>query len=496
MLVRKILSSHCLFWLIPVILVLPFILRINTDSYYMIATGKYIIEHGIPETNPFLVMDGMDIAIQNWLYCVLHYYCSRDIGLIGAQLLSVVQYILFSYICFRLLHALGHTDMESGAFTCLSDICMAHVMKSARPALLTFIWLLLIIYGLEQYRNNDSKMILAVLPAASIFTANVQSSNLMFLFCPIIAFMAAYVANKFKKRSTNTYISSLGISTAAAGLLAFVNPYQAANVFYLFQSLGHMKAPELQPLSLKTWDAPFIVLGLVTVFIIFLIMCISPEIDYYRLFLLMGFGFLAFTCKRNIIFLIPAMMLVWNEVCRAVAWIASRIKEKWTQSIQRIQKMHQLAKLVLILAIVFLGFFWEIKLTENIFLTGDIRKQVYAMKDDGDLLQYFDNHGIDLDGTTIWPGNPALEMFGAKVLLEPRLEISDSAINHHADLYTEFKQVIGSYRQEQIDDYFSRYQFDYFIVDKGSKMDLYFQAHSSYQTCMETDEIVLYRNAE
>lgn len=269
MLVRKILSSHGLFWLIPVILVLPFILRINTDSYYMIATGKYIIEHGIPETNPFLVMDGMDIAIQNWLYCVLHYYCSRDIGLIGAQLLSVVQYILFSYICFRLLHALGHTDMESGAFTCLSDICMAHVMKSARPALLTFIWLLLIIYGLEQYRNNDSKMILAVLPAASIFTANVQSSNLIFLFCPFIAFMAAYVANKFKKRSTNTYISSLGISTAAAGLLAFVNPYQAANVFYLFQSLGHVEAPELQPLSLETWDAPCIVLGLVTVFIIF-----------------------------------------------------------------------------------------------------------------------------------------------------------------------------------------------------------------------------------
>ena len=276
----------------------------------------------------------------------------------------------------------------------------------------------------------------------------------------------------------------------------FVNPYQAANVFYLFQSLGHVEAPELQPLSLETWDAPCIVLGLVTVFIIFLIMCISPEIDYYRLFLLMGFGFLAFTCKRNLIFLIPAMMLVWNEVCRAVAWIASRIKDKWTQSIPRIQKMHQLAKLVLILTMVFLGFFWEIKLTENIFLTGDIRKQVYAMKNDGDLLQYFDNHGIDLDGTTIWPGNPALEMFGAKVLLEPRLEISDSAINHHADLYTEFKQVIGSYRQEQIDDYFSRYQFDYFIVDKGSKMDLYFQTHSSYQTCMETDEIVLYRNAE
>ena len=83
--------------------------------------------------------------------------------------------------------------------------------------------------------------------------------------------------------------------------------------------------------------------------------------------------------------------------------------------------MHQLAKLVLILTMVFLGFFWEIKLTENIFLTGDIRKQVYAMKNDGDLLQYFDNHGIDLDGTTICPGNPALEMLGAKVLLEPRL---------------------------------------------------------------------------
>lgn len=44
------------------------------------------------------------------------------------------------------------------------------------------------------------------------------------------------------------------------------------------------------------------------------------------------------------------------------------------------------------------GIFLGNKTDENIFLTGDIRKQVYAMKDDGDLLQYFDNHGIDLDG--------------------------------------------------------------------------------------------------
>ena len=496
MLVQKILSSRCLFWLVPVILVLPFILCINTDSYYMIATGKYIVEHGVPKTNPFLVVDGMDIAIQNWLYCVLHYYCSRGIGLIGVQLFSVAQYILFSYTCFQLLHALGHTNMEAGAFTCLSDICMAHVMKSARPALLTFIWLLLIIYELEQDRNCGSQMVLAVLPVASIFTANVQSSNLMFLFCPIIAFMAAWVADGFKKRSTNTHILLPWISTVAAGSLAFVNPYKTGNVFYLFQSLGHVEAPELQPLSFGTWDAPFLVFGMIIVFTTFLIMCVSPEIDYYRLFLLVGFGFLAFTCKRNIIFLIPAVMLVWDEVCRTASRVANQIKDKWPQNIQTIQKTHQMAKLALIFAIVFLGFFWEIKLTENIFLTGNIREQVYAMKNDGDLLRYFDNHDIDLGGMAIWPGNPALEMFGAKVLLEPRLEVSDSAINHQADLYTEFKQVIGSYRQEQIDDYFNRYQFDYFLVDKGSKMDLYFQTHSSYLICMETDEIVLYRNAE
>lgn len=42
----------------------------DTDLYYFIPNGEYILKHGIPYINPFISTPNVPITIQNWLYCV------------------------------------------------------------------------------------------------------------------------------------------------------------------------------------------------------------------------------------------------------------------------------------------------------------------------------------------------------------------------------------------------------------------------------------------
>ena len=66
----------------------------DTDLYYLLANGKYILKHGIPHTNPFVFAPFKggslpDIVIQNWLYCVIVAGVSKLAGSLGLCILEL-----------------------------------------------------------------------------------------------------------------------------------------------------------------------------------------------------------------------------------------------------------------------------------------------------------------------------------------------------------------------------------------------------------------------
>lgn len=466
----------------------------------MIATGRYILKNGIPKTNPFLAVDRMDIAIQNWFYCIIQYLFSFLGGLIGIQILSVLQYLLFSFVCFSLVRREGSTKKEAAAFALFADICMGYIMRAARPAVLTFIWLLLIIYALDEYRKRKSRMIFYILPAAVIFTANVQSSNLIFFLCPIFAFVVAWLIEYKRKDTKKEFYTVRNLHpilfiTVISITAAFINPYGIENVLYLFHSLGHVEAPELTAISFDSFDVPFVILPPIVILSILLDMTImSKRIDYYHVFLLIGFSILAYTCKRNLIFLIPALMPVWKRVCRLFAQLQEKVSEEKQKQIQCIIKYNPFIKVFIMSVFAAFTVMWGLQLEKGIFPSVNINEQIYTMKDTGDILKYFDDNNIDLSLVSVWPGDAALEMFGAKVLLEPRLEVEDSLINHKEDLYTEYTEVLSKYDKEELDEYFKKYRFDYYIAGAGSKIDLYFDMSNKYTRCEKINSVVIYKN--
>ena len=64
---------------ILVVLSIPFLLffvmpfKLNNDFWFLINTGKYIINNGIPHTEPFTIHSNLSFVAQQWLTDVIFY---------------------------------------------------------------------------------------------------------------------------------------------------------------------------------------------------------------------------------------------------------------------------------------------------------------------------------------------------------------------------------------------------------------------------------------
>src|SRR5699024_1684771 len=54
----------------------------DNDGYWILATGKELVS-GIPKENPFTFVEGLDIVVQQWAWCLLCYRIHAAFGSAG-----------------------------------------------------------------------------------------------------------------------------------------------------------------------------------------------------------------------------------------------------------------------------------------------------------------------------------------------------------------------------------------------------------------------------
>ena len=84
----------------------------DTDSYFILAEGRDILENGIKYTNSFTVVDGLDIVVQQWLWCVLIYCIYSVLGNLGLILVCIVETVIIAVLLI-LLGRLKKVDHSS-----------------------------------------------------------------------------------------------------------------------------------------------------------------------------------------------------------------------------------------------------------------------------------------------------------------------------------------------------------------------------------------------
>lgn len=209
----------------------------DTDLFYFIPNGEYILKHGIPYINPFISTPNVPITIQNWLYCVICALANRfgKWGLFALHTMLVFGTMALVFYFLR--------GVKSGIFKVLYFVIFAYSFSfwSIRPQMLTFILCMGTVIGVEKYNETGKVAWLLLIPLTILIEINAHASywimHYIILLPYFVPFFNKIVVNKNikgKKKVLNILLFSL-IGLA----VLFINPYGIKSITYVFNALGN-----------------------------------------------------------------------------------------------------------------------------------------------------------------------------------------------------------------------------------------------------------------
>ncbi len=248
----------------------------DTDLFYFITTGKYIIHNEIPYTNPFIIREGLDIVIQNWLWCVIVAFIYEHVHFFGIFLMNTVFVLLF---CLCIWYFLKLDKIQPiYCIPVIAYLIYRFIYINIRPQMATFVLIMIELITIEEYKRNGKKGLLYFIPLLTLLEINIHASYWIMHFIV----MAPYFLPGFKNtgdqipyKNIKDFIGPIVLSIISL----FINPYGLDNILYLYNSLASevfdiFSIVELTPLSIGT--TPYYLILVDT--ILFVILIIKKKI--------------------------------------------------------------------------------------------------------------------------------------------------------------------------------------------------------------------------
>lgn len=219
---------------------------LDTDGWFLLASGRVIVEYGIPRTNPFTAIAGQGIVIQQWLHDVWLYLCWKGAGYAGVAVSVAAPAALALWAYTGTVSRLARNARYPWApllIGALGFTLMASYL-SIRPSLWTAALLFTAISSCLEWRRGADKRCLFALPVVSLLSVNLQAA-----LWPLPAAAAACfllpeegeISLSETGGTVRSWVRSrLPLIAAIAGMAAesLVNPYAIDGSLYVLRSLG------------------------------------------------------------------------------------------------------------------------------------------------------------------------------------------------------------------------------------------------------------------
>ena len=300
----------------------------DPDMYFMIPTGDYILDHGIPHTNVWTIDRSSGFVAQQWLYDVILSWLN-GMGYMTLWAFVLVQIVIFDCLLWYMCKL--HKMSNSMAFLCivLADIFGFSYLFNIRPQTITLILLLVECIGLEKYKISGNWKHLLLLPLSMVLEMNLHMSMWPLHY----AFLAAYLCPSFyynKVVQNNISIKSKAVIGTIVMMTAmlFVNPYGLDGVLYLFKSLmsGAFDFISISEVQHTVFMSS---VGLLVCFVVLctLVLCKLNSITSVSLNMIAGMTVLMAVTFRNVVY-VPILIFYLftsvaehiNKMERAIDW--------------------------------------------------------------------------------------------------------------------------------------------------------------------------------
>lgn len=450
----------------------------NSDTFFIIKTGEYIVQHGVvPMENPFVLHEGFGVIIQQWLFDVLIYGFYTVAGDLGVYLYSACIMVVSMVMMYRFF-GLYSQNKQLKVLLLAACTMIGCSFMVARPTSISFLLCLSAVMVMETYRQTRKWQALLWLPVISLLLINFHASMWPVMFVLLVPFLFFDSLPKvkelgFKSAMCVYYQQWFGkwkwalLAIFGMFLVGFVNPNGIRGMSYLLLSyssantaklIAELKSPEIS-------SSIGILIILSIILLLGYLLKYKKNADMAKLYMAAGTIFLAMMHNRNMWFLFFGMTPIVLTLCGDV-----RIKMKTKEYASAVP--YAILNGCYVLAAVVLSIF--------VFNVGDLE-----VSDSNTTpvaaVEYLDNLDTPKENVVLFTGfnNGAfMEFHDYKVYIDARPELFQEKINGKKDIYTEYLRVYAG--AADFEAFLEKYQFTHLIVMDGTAFAGFLQAHGDY----------------
>lgn len=439
---------YALFAGILLLFVIHHNLTLDADTWHLLTSGKYLWENkALPDTNPWVVHDDLQLIIQQWLSDIVNYAAWLIGKEAGILVLALVQAGVFLLAFCRYLDAL-HFPVWYRKETVLGiSLILISPFFTNRPQIISCaLCLFASAFTLEWLDQKTSfRRYLIRMTLVALVMANWQLS--MIIALPIVTAPLFLAHRKSIKYGLITYL--------CCGLAMMCNPYGPRGLAYLYLSrristypiIQEILAPELLSVT------GFVLLGIGILFALYIVRSHVLPIDLA--FLVPGTMLLAAMAGRNQWFLAFGL-------CPLIARYLSKTRVMWKPSRFKL--------------IIF-------SLLAGVMLLDCVKSLPVRVRDDSmspvAAVEYLrENAPSDVRLYTGFNSGNFMEWSGFSIYLDARPELFLTDINGSEDIYIEY---IGLFKNRGLKEekgclaldpsssfdyvaFLDKYNFDYLLI--------------------------------
>lgn len=234
-------------------------LRIDNDTWYLLALGHSIAVEGLTPGDPLLLDLGYPIIDQQWLYALGLWKVYALSGLWGIFSVSMAAGFLTILLFYRLVFLVSSGNhLDAYLVTGIVGLIYGYMSITVRPWMFSNLLCMLAVFLLERYARQKKAAFLVPLPFISALLVNLHGALWPFLLILMAPYLleALVPAGKLPLALPTGSFSSrpLLLAFAACLLAGFFNPYGIDGMLYSIRAQGiggiFRRISEMQPLTL------------------------------------------------------------------------------------------------------------------------------------------------------------------------------------------------------------------------------------------------------
>ncbi len=487
-------KDHFLFFALLFVPVLFINRSLNNDLWFLLNSGRYVLAHGFPLTEPFTLHSGFSFMLQQWLSAVIFWLVFDAWGKIGLLILVAFFYAILTWSLLRLnLIVSQHYFFVAFSLTMLTSVVIGLFMVT-RPYLLSTIVFIEIMIVLEKYAVSKRKTLLLLLPVFSALLINLHAAMWPLQFVLLLPyFLGAFSYKRWGIAQVNYPVWPLGVSALLMFAAGLANPYGFSAMSYLPRSYGHKEISsfiaEMQAPDINT-PLGKLIFGVILLVFIALIFYRQGRIKLRYVLLIFGMAYMALSSVRSFLLFLAIGVFPLSSLFSDLALPVS--KKHWANDLEQDVRARKRTKtirqaiIVLIIILITLSFF---------------RLNSYEDNDAIQILQLDEVAQIILEDSktglvTVYTGyndGAYVEFLGIKAYIDPRAEVFLIENNGQKDVMKEYTDLQAGRLHYKT--FISRYDFTHLIVQEADILFTYLSEDRDYKQTFKNNGYYLFEPA-